>query len=58
MSRHGLVAGPTCKDETLLKSLDRRLKKNMTIATGFKKVKVLNTPEMYRYPRLFPGTDS
>jgi hypothetical protein len=57
MSRQGTSVEPE-RGENPLKDLERRRKMNMKIETGFRRIRVSNTPVTYRYPRLFPETGS
>ena len=57
-SRWGIEVEPDEQGELPLKDLERRHRMNMKIGTGFSKIRVSNTPVMYRYPRLFPETGS
>jgi hypothetical protein len=56
-SRRGIRVKPE-RGETPLKNLERRRRMNMKIETGFRRIRVSNTPVTYRYPRLFPETGS
>ena len=58
MSRWGMEVEPIGRDEMPLMNLERRRRMNMKIGIGFRKIRALNTPGMYRYPRLFPEIDS
>jgi hypothetical protein len=49
---------PIGRDEMPLMNLERRQRMNMKIGIGFRKIRALNTPWMYQYPRLFPEIDS
>jgi hypothetical protein len=57
-SRCGMEVTPTGRGEMHPKNLERRRMMNMKIVTGLRKIRASNTPETYRYPRLFPGTES
>jgi hypothetical protein len=57
MSRRVTSVEPE-RGEKPLKDLERRRRMNMKIDTGFRRIRVLNTPVTHRYPRLFPATGS